>query len=184
MDKVTAERLQKSVEALQANTAFMATPKEMEQLQKDGLVESNDQLKEGNKIAFRATQKGLEAFQQLNGGGAKPAVQLSAEAEKYEIESDIPPPEGRRRTGPKMKYPFDRLEVGQSFFVEATTEKPEPWKNLASTVSTAMRRYAVKDGTRVNRNGETVDNYKPTRVFRLDKAEKNGKDGARIWRVA
>jgi hypothetical protein len=41
-------------------------------------------------------------------------------------------------------YPFNKLQVGESFLVWATEEQPEPWKTFGPTVSSAIRRYPDK----------------------------------------
>ena len=42
------------------------------------------------------------------------------------------------------KYPFDKLEVGQSFHVPATVAVTDPFKAIASSVTGARRRYSEK----------------------------------------
>jgi hypothetical protein len=48
--------------------------------------------------------------------------------------------------GAPKKYPFDQLEVGQTFFVPATEKQPDPVKSLGSTISSQNMRYAEKTG--------------------------------------
>jgi hypothetical protein len=183
-----SDLLAKAVEHTKSgNVSAYATKADLETLLRDGLVEIGPQEKPGsNKFAFRATDAGVRAFEAGNGATALPGgVPAGAASTKgFEIETGIPVPDRARRSGPTGKYPFDALEVGQSFFIPATNEKPEPWKSMQSTVTAAQRRYSTEDGTRVNRNGDTVPNLKPTRRFRLDKSEKDGKQGARVWRTA
>lgn len=67
----------------------------------------------------------------------------------FEIESNVAIPTIKRGGGGnltprKSNYPFDKLEVGQSFHVPATTEEPEPWKKMASNVSAANARSEVE----------------------------------------
>lgn len=62
-------------------------------------------------------------------------------------------------------YPFDTMEVSDSFFVAATEAKPTPAKSLASTVSSASKRYAPKK-------------------FTIRAVTENNVKGARIWREA
>lgn len=89
--------------------------------------------------------------------------------------------------GAPIKYPFDQLQVGQSFFVPATAKLPNPLKTLGSTISSANIRYADKIGekevTRAKRgeknklvldaNGQkimetkTVPEYKFNRKFSI-----------------
>jgi len=77
-------------------------------------------------------------------------------------------PDRTRRTARKETYPFDRLEEGDFFFVPATPERLNPAKSLASTVSSAAKRYAIQNGTRtVKRNGadKEVPAYTYSRKF-------------------
>ena len=99
----------------------------------------------------------------------------------FKIENEVPVPaiSGRGRGG--NVYPFNQLEVGQSFFVEGE-------KTIApSTVSAATSRYAVPsaDGaTKTNKAGETVPVMVPVRKFVGRKVEEAGVKGTRFWRTA
>ncbi len=137
-------------------------------------------------------------------------------ASPYAIMSNVPLPASKRGNriggGAPKKYPFDQLEVNQTFFVAATAENPDPVKKLGSTVSSANMRFAVetgetkqvertvrgpgnkavKDGNGNNvRETKTVPVYKATRKFAIRpiaKGEKLGdwiadSDGALIGRV-
>src|SRR5579862_2092398 len=55
---------------------------------------------------------------------------------------DLPPAKrgGRGGAGAPQKYPFDSMNVGQSFFVPATEKVPHPEKSLGSTLSQANLR--------------------------------------------
>ena len=77
-------------------------------------------------------------------------------------------------------YPFDKLAVGQSFFIPATDERPDPAKSLASTVANASKRFAVPTGeTKTSaRTGKEVQVLKYTRKFTIREVE----GGARVWR--
>jgi hypothetical protein len=94
---------------------------------------------------------------------------------RFELESNIPLPKSRRRVQ-TMKYPFDVMEVGQSFHVAPTEKNPSPSKSLASTVSSAKNRYKDSAGN-PTRNFviRTVDSSDPkgpgARVFRLEDFE-------------
>lgn len=74
----------------------------------------------------------------------------------FEIEDDIPMPEGRDTL--TAKYPYDRLEVGQSFFVPQKESK-----NMSASTRYWRSKY-------------------PDRDWRVKKAEHNGVEGVRIWR--
>ncbi len=64
------------------------------------------------------------------------------------ITGAIPPPSKRGNTGggAPVKYPFDKLEIGASFFVPISAKLPNPVKTLGSTVSSANMRYAEDTG--------------------------------------
>lgn len=128
---------------------------------------------EGDKatIAIKATAAGIAAVQDAPAIVETPKAPVVAG--NFVIESGIPIPEIRRGGDRTSQYPFDKLEVGQSFFVPATETMPNPGKTLGVTVSSATRRF--KTAT-------------PPRVFTIrdkEKATVNGVEviGARIWRV-
>jgi hypothetical protein len=164
-----------------------------------GLVEINTaMMNEAGEVATRATQKGIDSLQP-NGDNTSEASEASAnsataatgETQKvktmFKIEDSIPVPtiSGRGRGG--NVYPFDQLEVGQSFFVANSEDKPNAAKSLASTVSSATARYAVasEDGaTKTNKKGEVVPVMVETRKFVVRSVEENGVKGARVWRTA
>lgn len=163
-----------------------------------GLVEINPAMvNEAGEIATRATQACIESL----GSGAIVVDNATSEANSeiaetgktekvksmFKIEDSIPVPtiSGRGR-GVKV-YPFDQLEVGQSFFVANDESKPNAAKSLASTVCSATARYAVpaEDGsTKTNKKGEVVPVLVKTRKFVVRRAEEDGVKGARVWRTA
>ena len=110
----------------------------------------------------------------------------------FNIENDVEIPAIKRAGRSRALYPFDDLEVGQSFFVPATEEMKDPGKSLASTVSSASKRYATQDGTRTinRRDKETgaltpveVPAYNYERKFMVRSVDESGVKGARVWRV-
>jgi hypothetical protein len=151
------------------------------------LVEFNDEIKsqDGKQVAVRASDAGVTKLGEIAPSNAAPST---AGTPRFEID-DYTPPEGKRgrRAGGEAKYPFDKLAVGQSFHVPATEANKNPAKGLASTVSSANRRYAEKiDGTHKNRKGEDVPNYKLTRKFSVSPAAADDPrgPGARVVRRA
>jgi len=105
----------------------------------------------------------------------------------FVLEAGVPLPTIKRGGRGGEVYPFDEMGVGQSFFVAASADKPNPAKSLASTVSSATARYAVpaEDGsTKTNKKGETVPLMVETRKFVVRSVEENGVKGARVWRTA
>jgi hypothetical protein len=113
----------------------------------------------------------------------------------FEIETGIAVPKTTRGGKRESAYPFNKLEVGQSFFIPASEKHPEPEKSLASTISGATKRYDVPD---LDENGvqktkeinspktqekRTVLATKHTRTFIIRAAEKDGVKGARVFRT-
>lgn len=65
------------------------------------------------------------------------------------IKGAVLPPSKRGNAkggGAPTQYPFDQLEVGDTFFVPKSDKHPNPEKTLGSTVSSANMRYAEKTG--------------------------------------
>ena len=163
-----------------------------------GLVEINPSMTDDNgNVATRATQAGIESLdngETIGNNSTSEATSATAETGKtekvktmFKIEDSIPVPtiSGRGRGG--NVYPFDQLEVGQSFFVANSEDKPNAAKSLASTVSSATARYAVasEDGaTKTNKKGEVAPVMVETRKFVVRSVEENGVKGARVWRTA
>ena len=77
----------------------------------------------------------------------------------FEIEDDVPLPK-RRIPAEKSPYPFEELEVGQSFWVD-------DWDRRVETVKTAARLATARTGKEY--------------AARLD--YKNGRKGCRVWRM-
>lgn len=140
-----------------------------------GLVEINpDLVNEQGEVATRATQKGIQKMSKV-----EPIPAISS---AFAIEDGVPMPTFAARGRRSNMYPFDALNVGQSFFVPATVEKPNPAKSLASTVSSATARYAVplEGQFKANKAGEQVPVMAETRKFRVVAVD----GGARVWRTA
>ena len=162
------------------------------------LVEINPAMtNENGEVATRATQKGIESLD----SGAIVADNATTEANSetaatgktekvktmLQIEDNVPVPAISGRGRGCNVYPFNQLEVGQSFFVANSESKPNAAKSLASTVSSATARYAVpaEDGsTKTNKKGEVVPVLVETRKFVVRSVEEDGVKGARVWRTA
>lgn len=133
----------------------------------------------GSNSGENANQAG-NAAEQPKSTGVKPM---------FKIESNVDIPAQTRRTRTSA-FPFDQLEVGQSFFVAATEDKPDPAKSLASTVNGANERHSevIPGETVTNRKGNVVPARKPLRKFivRAVTEQQDGVEvkGARVWRVA
>lgn len=146
-----------------------------------GMVEINPAvINEAGEIATRATQKGIDEMTQTTETGTA-AASTKVDA-SFAIEDNVPMPTGNSRGRGGNVYPFEALEVGQSFFVPNSEDKPNAAKSIASTVSSATSRFAVpsEDGaTKTNKKGETVPVMVETRKFVVRSVE----GGARVWRT-
>lgn len=173
-----------------------------------GYVETNAEMKdESGNIAARSTDAGnaLINGSQTAPAAAQPASEAPAASSgkpTFEIEDNVPLPTIKRGGIGGTTYPFDALNVGQSFHVAASEDKPNPAKSLASTVSSATARYAVeaKDaaGNTIFETVEVKDEagnvtgteQRPkmvnTRVFSVRTVGKDDPKGpgARVWRTA
>lgn len=153
------------------------------------LIEVNtNMLDNAGNAAVRLTDAGKKM---INGNDTAPVVSDA----KYAVISDAVLPASKRgggKGGAPVVYPFDSLEIGQSFFVPVSDKHKDPVKTLGSTVSSANMRYAIDTGetktvTRTKRgeknravvdaNGEKVQEtvevpvYKYTRRFSIRPVE-------------
>lgn len=182
------------------NGMFAPLAEAME-MAKAGDIEINEGVKdEAGNVAVRATAQGIAKAQASEGNGlpVAPAEQPKSEVPAFAIEAGIaiPAPEGRGRSG--SKYPFNALEIGQSFFVPDSAfpvgekgEAPDAAASLASTVSGATQRFAVDHPTEKKTvRGKEVPKKVYSRKFCLRKIAAGapgcgpkGEAGARIWRI-
>jgi len=84
----------------------------------------------------------------------------------FTVQVNVPLP---ARTGPKglvrgSKYPFATMEIGASFFVPSTEDKPVK----AATLRSAVGAYMKND---------------KSRRFAVRQVNEDGVDGVRVWRV-
>lgn len=114
------------------------------------LIEVNTNMLQDNKAAARITEAGKNYLEPKS--AEKMNIQTSGNevASNFGLISGAVLPPSRRGTGlhggaPK-KYPFDQMEIGQSFFVPVSAQLPDPVKTLGSTVSSVNLRYAEKTG--------------------------------------
>lgn len=192
LKRESLEGLPAIVAATQSEIGYMFAPLEnAEWLNKNGLVEFDVSItNEAGFIATRATTKGIEKVMSEN-------VQVEAAAPVatgYVIEDIAVEVVSKRRGGGRVgvSYPFDALQVGQSFVVPATEKKPNPVKSMASSITAANARYAVPvfeaDGTTpkmktitVPRTGEKRDVQATQLVRKFTVVACEG--GARVGRV-
>lgn len=176
-----------------------------------GYIETNGEMRdEGGNIAARSTDAGNGLIASQSGSTAAPAAaqpvaattSAPAAKSKFEIDDGVPMPTIKRGGVGGTVYPFDDLNVGQSFHVAATADRANPAKSLASTVSSATARYAVEafndDGSPKFETVEVKDEagnvtgneqrrvMNPTRVFSVRTVGKDDPKGAgaRVWRTA
>lgn len=201
LNKVQSDMLAKITEATLDQTqgfAYVKNGATSAMLAEAGLVELNPQMVDGDKIAARATEKGIDMYQSgdnveaSNEGQVDQTEGTNTMDNQFAIDDGVAIPAIKRKGSATPIYPFDALEVGQSFFVPATEDMPNPGKSLASTVSSASKRYATENGTRTinRRNKETgemepveVPAYEYSRKFMVRTVEENGVKGARVWRI-
>lgn len=117
------------------------------------LVNANPPLIEVNTgmldAAGSAAARLTDAGKALLAGGNASTSAVEQQPSPFAIITGAALPESKRgnRAGAPTIYPFDQLEIGQSFFVPVSEKTPEPVKTLGSTVSSANSRYAVDTGT-------------------------------------
>lgn len=128
--------------ANEATPYHMVTEADVAKLVKEGLAETNPEIRDGDKLAARATDKGIEV--NTSNTGTSDNTGATAPVSPFALidGAELPASRGGRN---RSVYPFDTMAVGQSFFVPASEAKPNPAKSLASTVSSANKR-AAKDG--------------------------------------
>lgn len=183
--------LDQVIAATQAGDFVYTSPAFHAELVASGQVEINPEMTdEHGNIATRA----------ITPTESKPQMTETVTASPksvYTIESDVAiPPKAPRvstglRAGRTPVYPFEQLEINQSFFVaDKAADKPAV-KALASTVAGANARFteAVEGQTRTNRKGNVVPVTKQLRKFKLFASEKTAEDGtvikgARVFRIA
>lgn len=192
------------------NGFMMLTQAEGQDIVNSGFAVVDTSIVEGDTAAVRLTEAGTAELAKTAEGTA-PAAEAATKA-SFDIDDGVPMPTGTVRRGREGGYPFDKLEIGQSFHVAKTAENPDPATRLASSVSGARVKYSVEtgeteqvekktyqrgpdgkgyakdaDGKRIVESTETVTVpvLKLTRDFvckSVDASDPKG-EGARVWRV-
>lgn len=157
---------------------MFAPPELAKELFEKGFVEVNhDAVDEYDCLATRATPAGIAvvAAEQAEAGDTP-----VDEAVSFVIEDGIEMPKGGARRASSSKYPFDKLEVGQSFFVPQTAKTKDIVRTMSSVVSNAKKKYAeeIPGKFKESKNGP-VPVLKYTRNFVARPVE----GGARVWRT-
>lgn len=165
---------------------------------------------EGDKAAVSLTEAGVK----LAAENAPATAGAPAASNGYKIDDAVAMPTASARRSREGGYPFDKLEVGQSFHVAKTADNSDPVTRLQSSVSGARTRYAVKvpgetetvtvkeyqrgeggkgyakgaDGKRivVSSKTETRPKMAVTRDFTVKAVDASDPrgEGARVWRTA
>lgn len=177
-----------------ANTVFYASDNDLKQLKDAGKVDIHPTATDPANPANHAVRATAEALAEYQASQSTPASNTTTVAPTaFKLVSGVPIPSVKRRGGKGAAvYPFEQMEVGQSFFIAATAEKPNPAKSLTSTTASATRRFATPNGEReIERKGvkKMVKAYTPTKVFEVRAIEDGtpwgatGK-GAAVYRTA
>ena len=158
---------------------------------------------DATRVAVRLSEAGM-AYLGTNNNMANEVVKTETVASNFGLINGAVLPPSKRGTGLKgggapKKYPFDDMEVGQSFFVPVSASHPDPVKTLGSTVSSANMRFAEETGEvksverskrgkgnklELDANGnkivevKTVPVYKFTRKFEIRGVEKGKSYGS------
>lgn len=110
------------------------------------LIETSGSPDPTGNIAVKATAAGLAAAGMSVGAtgdaGTTNAVLVPKQA--FVLEKGFIPPPIQRGGGVAREetYPFSQMSIGDSFFVASTEDNPNPAKALASTLSSATKRFA------------------------------------------
>ncbi len=191
---------------------LMLTQAEGSEIVNEGFAVVDTSIVEGDTAAVRLTEAGTAKLANPE-GTTETAPAVASAKPAFEIEDGVEMPTGKVRRGRESGYPFDKLEIGQSFHVAKTDKNEDPAARLASSVSGARVKYSVDtgetettekktyqrgpdgksyakdaDGKRIVASVETVTVpvLKLTRDFvckAVDASDPKG-EGARVWRVA
>ncbi len=142
--------LESSAAAEQAGTFLYVSKPEGEPLLQYNppLIEVYFQNRNEQGVAARLTAAGKELLMSSQNAAGQ-ATANAAVKPSYGIISGAVLPQSKRGNkggGAPIVYPFDQMEIGQSFFVPVSEKHKDPVKTLGSTVSSANMRYAVDTG--------------------------------------
>lgn len=182
------EALKYIVEQTQGPNSRVAVPKEyfdrIVKYEPTFVAAQGDPDPTGNVTVY-ATSAGIAAS---TGQQSAPAVEVVKPV--FNIDTGIKLPESKRGGGAKTTiYPFASMEVEQSFFIAATPERPNPAKSLASTITSANRKYAalfpaMKGKKPHPQAGQPSGQDGRKFTVRPRTMEEHKEAGARVWRVA
>lgn len=167
--------LGEAVTAASSNTIVYAYPMQAVTLLNLGYIEGNEAMRDQEgRVAFRPTATGLVALQNLQAAASAPVVPAVPTAQRAAAIAASHPgfargngfvvPQRGKRAAKNVgkKYDLEALELGGWIFVPVSEEQPNPKKSLASTISSANRKYAT---------------FSPPRFFKTFSAEKGQQFG-------
>lgn len=160
----------------QGGSLFIDTKsKDAKALTTAGLIDVNAQItNEQGHVAARTNEAGAEAATKQTGTSERAApVRVAPPEGGFAIlkAEEVPEaPQSRRGVGRESPYPFEKLGMGEAFFIPATADVADPAKKFASTISSANKRFAK--------------NANDVRRFRIFAGTINGQAGAIVKRVA
>jgi hypothetical protein len=210
MAKITKAMIATVLAIAASETGFaMLTQGEGADVVGAGLATVDTSNVDGDKAAVSLTEEGAKLAAE---NAPAPAGQPAASS-GFEIDDAVAIPADSARRSREGGYPFDKLEVGQSFHVAKSVANPDPVTRLQSSVSGARAKFSVEtgetetvtvkeyqrgpdgkgyakdgDGKRIVATTKTVSRAKMviTRDFTVkavDASDPRG-EGARVWRTA
>lgn len=151
-----------------------------EKLSKEGFIEVNPDptaVDEYGCVGARVTEEGASEAAKVETTEAPVEAETTA---SFEIEDNVEIPKGTRGRASASKYPFDKLEIGQSFFVADNPKMKDTARTMGSVVSREKKRYAVETGEMKEGKNGSIPVLKYERNFICRPVE----GGARVWRIA
>lgn len=145
-----------------------------------GYVEVNETLSNENGVAARLSPAGRDwADANVDFGGTQEGEEGKAPTSdakelaktSFEIDDNVAMPTTRAAGGREGKYPFDKLNVGQSFHIPATDDTPKPNARYGSAVTSANKRF------------EEAEKPNRFKIRAVGKDDPRGA-GARVFRIA
>lgn len=104
---------------------------------------------ENEDVAVKLTVAGKEMIMNAQNAASQATASAAAPKPSYGIITGAQLPQSKRGSGgggAPVVYPFDQLEIGQSFFVPVSAKHKDPVKTLGSTVSSANMRWSQPTG--------------------------------------
>jgi hypothetical protein len=97
---------------------------------------------------------------------------VTAETPSSVVAANVPVPKRAAKRKASARHPFADMELGHSFFVPCTEDRPDPAKFMKSTVASVVRKHSIPDAsgatrtvTRGPNKGNTVPVMVPTKDF-------------------